>query len=135
MRSFASMQNLDLWNARLDIVARWGNEVGTKTIKQFQKSTEKAKSKDRLKAESKLTTIVDGEPRFISDPPLMVPVEELYADSERDQLENTIRQALRRYSRTLQDDHRYLFDSYRFVHLARKVWSGSAASARVAGWR
>ena len=37
----------------------------------------KAKTKDHLHAFSKLTETVDGEPRFLSDPPLLVPLREL----------------------------------------------------------
>jgi hypothetical protein len=38
---------------------------------------DKAESKDQLKARAKLTRLVDGELRFVSDPHLVVPVEEL----------------------------------------------------------
>ena len=74
--------NLDVWYAHLgvdDIMAR-GRALGTDALKSFQRTVDKAESKDRLKAEAKLTTIVDGEPRFISDPPLLVPIEELYPE-------------------------------------------------------
>ena len=49
-------------------------------LKTFQRRSTKAESKDRLKAKAKLTHVVDGELRFLSDPPLLVPVEEVYAD-------------------------------------------------------
>ena len=37
----------------------------------------KARTKDSLRAFEKLTHVVDGQPRIISDPPLIVPIEEL----------------------------------------------------------
>ena len=43
----------------------------------------KARSKDSLKAFAKLTEIVDGEPRIASDPPLIVPIEEVASGVER----------------------------------------------------
>ena len=69
MRGFAKMANLDVWYAHLgvdEIMAR-GRALGADALKSFQRTVDKAESKDRLKAEAKLTTIVNGEPRFISD--------------------------------------------------------------------
>ena len=37
----------------------------------------KSRTKDSIKAFDKLTHVVDGERRIISDPPLIVPVDEL----------------------------------------------------------
>jgi len=121
MRDFAKMQNLDLWYVQVDIAKQWGQALGGQALKSFQRNADKAQSKDRLKAESKLTHLVDGEPRFLSDPPLLVPAEELFAESDRQQLESAIRGALRDYRHTLQGDRRRLLESYRFVQLARKV--------------
>ena len=98
MRSFAAMSNLDLWYTQLDakqIEARWGAEAGTKALKNLQRTVAKAESKDRLKALAKLTREVDGELRFISDPPLIVPVEEIFSDVDAQQVQTAIHEALR----------------------------------------
>ena len=51
--------------------------------------------------------MVDGELRFRSDPPLLVPVRELlYADTEAEALQATIHESLRQYRRTLPGDRR-----------------------------
>ena len=124
MRTFAKMQNLDVWYSRLgvdELFARWGTNLGSDALKKFQRAIDKAGSKDRLRAESKLTHIVDGEPRFISDPPLLVPVEELFPESTVRDLEGAMHHALHAYRHTMQDDRRHLLESYRFVQLARKV--------------
>jgi uncharacterized protein (DUF2252 family) len=124
MRSFATMSNLDLWYTQLDvdaIISRWGAEAGTRAIKSLQRTTAKAESKDRLKALAKLTREDNGELRFISDPPLIVPIGELFTDVDADLVQNSIREALRMYRRTLSGDRRRLLESYRFVHIARKV--------------
>ncbi len=124
MRRFARTQNLDVWYAHLgvdDIVARWGSGLGADALKNFQRTVDKAESKDRLKAEAKLTQLVDGEPRFVSDPPLLVPAEDIFADDERLRVEQSMHEALRAYRHTLQDDRRHLLESYRFAQLARKV--------------
>jgi uncharacterized protein (DUF2252 family) len=124
MRSFATMSNLDVWYTQLDVdrlMARVGAEAGAKALKNLQRGVAKAESKDRLKAMAKLTREVDGELRIISDPPLIVPVEEVRSDVDAQEVRETIHNALRAYRRTLSGDRRQLLESYRFVHLARKV--------------
>ena len=81
IRSFAAMRNLDLWYARIDVDAdrrarraareREGAEARSRS------NVAKAQSKDSMKAFGKLTTMVDGEPRIASDPPLIVPIEDI----------------------------------------------------------
>ena len=124
MRTFAGMSNLDIWYASLDvdgILQRWGGELGGKAVKILQRSSTKAESKDRLKARSKLTRVVDGDLQFISDPPLLVPVEEVFSNEDRQQVEQVIHSAFRLYRRTLASDRRHLLERYELVHLARKV--------------
>jgi hypothetical protein len=124
MWAFAAMRNLDVWYARLDVeavISLWGQEVGAAALKNLQKTVDKAESKDRLKAMAKLTHVVDGEPRFLSDPPLLVPGEEIFSEVDHQTLEDMIRSALRTYRRTLAGDRRRLLESYRYVQFARKV--------------
>jgi uncharacterized protein (DUF2252 family) len=121
---FAGMLNLDIWYAKLDsagIVARWGTEAGTDALKSLSKFASKAETKDRLKASTKLTQRVDGELQFLSDPPLLVPVEDLFPEVEASALEESLRVAVRSYRRSLQGDRRHLLETYRYQHLARKV--------------
>ncbi|MBS1894823.1 MAG: DUF2252 domain-containing protein [Actinobacteria bacterium] len=124
MRSFAAMGNLDVWYARLDAEALIGDlakVAGRKQVKTVEKNVEKAHKKNSLKAFDRLVRVVDGEPRIISDPPLVVPVRELVPDDRRHEMEGRIEELLARYRESLQGDRRHLFDSYRFVDMARKV--------------
>ncbi|MFI5040635.1 MAG: DUF2252 domain-containing protein [Acidimicrobiales bacterium] len=124
MRTFAGMKNLDVWYARLDVEAimrTWGQGAGPKVIKNFQSAVVKAEAKDRLKAAAKLTHVVDGEPRIISDPPLIVPVEELFSENDAQAVEDLVTAAFHAYRRSLLGDRRHLLESYRLVHIARKV--------------
>ena len=73
-----------------------------------------------MKAFGKLTTIVDGEPRIIGDPPLIVPIEDVAGD-QVDRLEEFLRSVIRSYRRTLAGDRRKLLERFRYVHAARKV--------------
>jgi len=75
-----------------------------------------------MRALVKLTEEVDGEPRFISDPPLIVPLRELSGgEDDPVELESQIRMTIRRYGRTLPHDLRALLEGFRSVDLARKV--------------
>jgi uncharacterized protein (DUF2252 family) len=124
MRTFAAQSNLDVWYARIDIEAalnRYGGQADKTMRKRLWRGVAKAQSKDRLKAAAKLTHEVDGEPRFISDPPLLVPVEELAGDTDAAAVHSFIRHAIRKYRTTLPRDRRSLLDTYRYVDLARKV--------------
>jgi len=81
----------------------------------------KAETKDNLKALNKLTCVEGGEIRFLSDPPLLIPVSEIMSGIDAHRVEDAIAASLRRYRLTLAEDRRHLFDRYRFVDLARKV--------------
>jgi uncharacterized protein (DUF2252 family) len=124
IREFAGMRKIEIWYSRLDVAGiaqRWGTEAGKRVMANFERLTAKAQTKDHLKALAKLTYEVDGELRIVSDPPLIVPVEELFSDLGAQTIVGMLHGALRSYRRTLADDRRRLLDTYRFVHVARKV--------------
>ncbi len=124
MKGFAGMSNLDLWYSRIDvdeIAALVAKQAGGKQLKRFERNLAKARSKDSLRAFTKLTEIVDGEPRIASDPPLIVPIEEVASGVEQAELEEFVRGVIRTYRRTLSTDRRQLLERFRYVHSARKV--------------
>ena len=124
MGEFSRMRNLDVWYARLAIeklLDRWGAEASKKRTQQVKRTVTKARSKDSLRALSKLTTVVDGERRIVSQPPLIVPIEELLPGEAGKDIEAEIRKLLRSYRSTLPGGGRHLMESYRYVHMAHKV--------------
>jgi uncharacterized protein (DUF2252 family) len=124
IRQFAAMPNLAVWYARLDIEEELGKvlkQLRAKQVKRTEQTLAKARTKDSMHAFSKLTHMVDGEPRIISDPPLLVPVEEILPDASATQMTEVVHEFIRGYRRSLQTDRRILLEQYRFVHLARKV--------------
>ena len=133
IRSFAAMSNLDLWYARIDVdeIAALAAQQGTaKQQRRFERNVAKARSKDSLKAFAKLTTIVDGEPRIASDPPLIVPIEEVMSGVEAVELEEFVRGVIRAYRRTLSADRRRLLERFRYAHAAHKVVGVGSVGAR-----
>jgi uncharacterized protein (DUF2252 family) len=124
MRSFAAMGNLAVWYTRLDVsqlAASLDAQKHKQQLKLIKRAAAKAQTKDSMKALAKLTEEVDGEPRIISDPPLIVPIHDLAADREREAIMSELMELFRGYRRSLQPDRRRLLESYRFVDLARKV--------------
>jgi len=124
MAAFAAMGNLDLWYARIevdDLLAEAARQGSRKQVKRAERNRAKAESKNRLKAFAKLTETVGGKTRIASDPPLIVPVEEIVPAAQHQGLDDFIRAVFRSYRRTLSADRRRLLERYRYVHLARKV--------------
>ncbi len=124
MKEFAAMGNLDLWYLHLDLVgmeARWGKTVKHKTMKALDADLAHAHHKDNKRALEKLTQRVDGQLRIAPSPPLIVPIEDLVAADEKDQVVETIRRFIRNYRSNLRGDRRRLLERYEYVHMARKV--------------
>jgi uncharacterized protein (DUF2252 family) len=95
------------------------------------KAIAKARTKDSMKALDKLTTVVDGERRIINDPPLLVPVEDVFPEMEAEQFVTMFREVLRRYRATLSTDRRHLLEEYHFSQMARKVVGVGSVGTRV----
>ena len=117
---FAAMGDLDVWYARLDVAAILRELQAAhdrKLVKSLRQGAAKAESNDSMRALSTLTRDVDGEPRIVSEPPLIVPLAELAAGDE----EAVIPAALRSYRRSLPVDRRVLLNRFRRVDIARKV--------------
>ena len=124
MIGLAGMSNLDVWYSRIEVdeIARLAAQHGTrKQRKLFERNVAKARAKDSMRALGKLTEMVDGEPRIVSDPPLIVPIEELVTGVDQADLDDFVRGAIRTYRRSLTADRRRLLERYRYVHAARKV--------------
>jgi uncharacterized protein (DUF2252 family) len=124
MREFAEMRTLDVWYARLDVAeqfARWADGRGAEARRRADRALGKARRKDNLRAVAKLTRDVDGTPRIVSDPPLIVPLEELLPPGEAADVEAELTRLLKVYARTLQPDRRHLLSAYRPVEMAHKV--------------
>jgi uncharacterized protein (DUF2252 family) len=125
MRRFAGMTNLDVWyaHAELDeLQAQYQSLMNARQRKTVAAGTAKALTRDSMHAFSKLTHIVDGKPRIIADPPLIVPVADLLpAQADAAGLEQQLGSLIAKYRRTLETDRRHLLEQFEFVDMARKV--------------
>jgi uncharacterized protein (DUF2252 family) len=123
---FATMKELDVWYARLDVEEfeqRWGAQVSKSARRRLDKNLAKARGKDSLRALEKLTERREGELRIASRPPLLVPIAELAAREGADPavIDTMLRQLLREYHDTLDDQARVLAERYHYVDAAHKV--------------
>ena len=124
MREFANMPMLDVWYAHLnldDALAELGPQVSKKRLRRTERTVAKARTRDSMQAFSKLTTTVDGRPQIISDPPLIVPVEELLGQVETEAFYAQLHKLLESYEHTLSDARRHLVQQFTLIQLARKV--------------
>jgi Uncharacterized protein conserved in bacteria (DUF2252) len=126
MRRFAEMRTLELWYLQIDrdlegIISGWAGRLTREQLRYFERNVAQARSKDSLRAFAKLTTRVDGRPRIVHDPPLIVPIEELAAASDPERLDAAVHAIVSYYRGTLPHDRRRLLERYRYVHSARKV--------------
>jgi uncharacterized protein (DUF2252 family) len=127
MRAMAKMRTLDVWYARIEFekaLAEVEDRLDPTALKRLQRNRQKALRKDSMRAFSKLTHMVDGEPRLISDPPLIVPVADVAKErglGDRETVDERIRELMRSYRGTLSGELRHLVEGYRYVDLAFKV--------------
>jgi len=124
MRGFAQQPLLDVWYAHMDIeqtVGLFRSQIKAKRFKAGEAMLAKARTRDSMQALGKLTTVVEGRRQIISDPPVVVPVEELFSDMQADTIYEELRSVVGKYRRTLQSDRRHLLEQFTLVQLARKV--------------
>ncbi len=125
VRQAADMRNLDVWYAHIEVgsaIEQLRSQVDRKQARTTEKNIAKARTRDSMQAFSKLTGEVDGERRIVGDPPLIVPIEDLLPPgTAREQTEESIRDLLRAYRRTLETDRKHLLEEFRYAHMARKV--------------
>jgi uncharacterized protein (DUF2252 family) len=124
MQEFAAADTLQVWYSRMtvaDIRARWGGRADEKTARRFDRQIEKAMTRDSALASSKLAKVVDGHPRMISNPPLVVAVSDLLGEGDLHDFDGLVRDALRGYRSTLSGAHQHLLERFHYGDAARKV--------------
>jgi uncharacterized protein (DUF2252 family) len=121
MRRFAAMRDIDVWYARIDVesrLAELGGHLDDRHRQRIERGLAKARSKDSRRALRKLTRPGEDGLRIVSDPPLIVPLEEL---AEGPAAESQLESVLDEYRDSLSGPHRHIAAAYRYVHAARKV--------------
>lgn len=124
MREFAGLRTLDVWYARDDfdqIETLLPKRPGKEEEQRAARASAKARSRTGLQAAAKLTRVVDGEHRIISDPPLITPLAELLPGTRGEELGQTLRELVAGYADTLSSERRHLLSRFHVADMARKV--------------
>jgi hypothetical protein len=83
MRELSDMSMLEVWYSHLDmgeLLPRFQSLLDPKKTPSVWRAIAKARAHDSHQAYDKLCDVIDGEPRIVNDPPLIIPVEEFVAD-------------------------------------------------------
>ena len=137
MRGFAEQPLLAVWYAHLDIepaLSELRSQMDAKRFKAAEKLLAKAHTSDSTKALGKLTTVAGGRRQIISDPPLIVPVEEVFSDVQASAIYEQIRTVLGQYGRSLQSDRRAHARSGDRIALAAYLGGSGKFDAAIAGF-
>jgi uncharacterized protein (DUF2252 family) len=124
MREFARQSLMAVWYAHLDVddaMATMRSKLKPDRYKMTEALLGKAYTKDSTQALSKLTHVVDGQRRIVSQPPLIVPLEEVFGDQEAESIYHQLDEVIRGYQKTLQSDRAHLVGQFKLIHVARKV--------------
>jgi uncharacterized protein (DUF2252 family) len=124
MRDFADQPTLDVWYSHLDLDQAFdelSSRLDPARVKALSKGLAKVRTRDSFHVMTKITSEQGGVPKIVSDPPLIVPLEELLPEDLRTDLTGRLRDVLRSYRRTLETDRRFLLEQFRVIDVARKV--------------
>ena len=131
MVRLAALSTLEVWYSQIDVAgllaelesaaAKTGSRADKRMAARTAQTASKAQSRDSLQALGKLARVVDGRLRIVSDPPLLMSVEDLFPQEVSDAIGDSFHKLLRGYRRSLQPDRRHLLEEFQFVHIARKV--------------
>jgi uncharacterized protein (DUF2252 family) len=124
MAEFAGLSNLSVWHSVLPAephLASIRGDLDRGTAKLAAKTITKAKSRDHLQAQAKLVRRDGERSRFVSDPPLLVRLDELATSAGAPDMTDRLTVAFGHYRDSLSADRRSLLDQYEPVDIARKV--------------
>ena len=125
MRQLSGEGNLNVWYTQVDMDdfrARFDGLLQNRQRKLIDKGLAKARTRDSMQELAKLTRIEDGQPRIVSEPPVIVPLRDLLGrwPAGGHRREGT-KDLIAKYRRTLQADRRVLLEQYEFTDIARKI--------------
>lgn len=133
MNRFASMSNLDIWYAHLDVAHTLQRfEASGMPSKTLRRAVTKARSKNSSQAVRKFAEETDGMLRFKSMPPDLVPIDQLTGYENEGPLDQAIATLFEGYRKNLYHDRLHVLDTYHTFHdAARKVVGVGSVGTRV----
>jgi uncharacterized protein (DUF2252 family) len=151
MDAFSQMDTLDVWYYYVDTdsVLKAFEKTSKRGEKSAKKTIKKARSRTHQQTIEKLTKVVDGQRRIISDPPLLVPLRELgleeilsaeelrrvteegvSAEELHQMTEEGVENSWQQYLESLPDERRFLLQRYRIVDVALRIGGVGSVGTR-----
>ena len=121
MLTLAKMGELDVWYDHIVVDDALEADVDHTYGQAIRRTAAKALLRDNLQALSKLTRVVDGQRRLASDPPLLIPIDELVGEAQARQYEQQMSVLIDEYRQSLDSSRRELAGRFRYAGGARKV--------------
>ena len=124
IKEFSEMDYLDAWYSHLDVTEsldRYESTQDGKRNRTLRQAAMRAAARDNDAAAAKLTRFRDGKLRFRSDPPELVPINELDVYDDLDALQARLEALYEHYRHSLYEDRLAVFEHYRYHDSARKV--------------
>ena len=130
MQAFAAQPILSVWYAHLhmdEAIAEYKSSLSARKLKERKarlKATEaalaKAHTRDSLQAIRKLTTVIDGKRQIVSNPPLVVRLDDM-TDVNPEAVRSRLGNLLSAYRDTLQTHLRVLINHFTIADVGHKV--------------
>jgi uncharacterized protein (DUF2252 family) len=121
MRALAAMRELDVWYGHIVVDDALEADVDRTYGQAIRQTAAKARTRDSLQALTKLTRVVDGRRRLASDPPLLIPIDELVGEAQARRYEQQMSVLIDEYRQSLDPSRRELAGRFRYAGGARKV--------------
>src|SRR6202045_4931524 len=125
MQTFAGMRELDVWYAHTTIDDALSAGVDPQYAQAIRRTASKAHTRDNLEALSKLTKSVGEQRRLASDPPLLVPIDELVGEAEARRHEQQMGALVDQYRESLDASRHSLITRFRYAGMARRGAGGA----------
>ena len=129
MRRAAGMGSLTAWYEHFEagmLLKLVRQEVRVKRVGKseaaaVEEMVAKARTRDSTRVFARRAGEIEGEPRIVADPPIIIPIEDLITPgSEWENPDPLIKKLLSSYRRTL-GHHHHPLEEYRYVHAAYKM--------------
>ncbi len=138
VKRFAKMSTLDVWYYHVEaetVQAVFEKAASKAGEAHLDKILRKAQSKTQEQTLVKLTHMAEGRRRIVSDPPLLVPFQELKAvrlltEGARQLSRNSVVDSWQQYLASLPDERRYLLRRFRIIDIALRVGGVGSVGTR-----
>ena len=133
MDKLARARTLDVWCHHVDTKAILETFEGSSKSahRSVRTMVGRAKTKTQQQALEKLTHLVDGRRRFISEPPLLVPLEEFVTDEQQNLITITqFEEMWTQYLESLPEERQHLLSRFRITHGALRVGGVGSVGTR-----